>query len=337
MVYRDLFGRNAVTEFPLFVGGWVGVDLFFVLSGFLIGGQLWKEYATTGSLGYKTFFIKRSLRIWPLYFFVAITFLIIRGVLNPEWQYSDLYFLSNYLPEGAVQGSWSLATEEQFYLLLPLLILGLAFFKVSSKTGRYLAGAMVLVSPLIRYLVWQRYFNMEAPNVAQELEHIYFPFHTHMDGLFIGVLLANLYEDKISWNQNGNKIGLLLVFGAFVTLILRLKFRILFSYTFLALFFGAALWWSLRARSALARAISFPLFPLIARLSFGIYLIHFQLLHSLTPVIVPHLWFLTPSAQFTVTLVTIYAMTTFAAAITYFYIEVPALKFRDSYLAGRES
>src|SRR5262245_22092605 len=55
-------------KFPLFLFGWAGVDLFFVLSGYLIGGQLWRELSRDGSIRIGDFLLRRGMRIWPLYF-----------------------------------------------------------------------------------------------------------------------------------------------------------------------------------------------------------------------------------------------------------------------------
>ena len=68
--WDETFAPNRYTSFPLTVNGWMGVDLFFVLSGFFIGSQLWKELVRTGTISLGGFMVRRTLRIWPLYFFV---------------------------------------------------------------------------------------------------------------------------------------------------------------------------------------------------------------------------------------------------------------------------
>lgn len=113
----------SVSKFPLIHWGWSGVDLFFVLSGFLIGKQLWKELARTGQIRIKDFLLRRGLRIWPLYFsFIALLWVEVlcfgrsaKGLLG------DTLFLSNYLPH-QIGGGWSLSTEEQFYVLAPVCV-----------------------------------------------------------------------------------------------------------------------------------------------------------------------------------------------------------------------
>src|SRR3954469_3361806 len=106
-----------VTRFPLFYFGWTGVDLFFVLSGLLIGRQVWKEIQKTGRVSVGRFLIRRGFRIWPLYY-CALIYLSI--VARTSWQ--DWTFLSNYWQTGYPRG-WSLSTEEQFYIIVPVLLL----------------------------------------------------------------------------------------------------------------------------------------------------------------------------------------------------------------------
>src|SRR5688572_7958162 len=117
--------------------GWIGVDLFFVLSGFLITGIL---YDAKGSPHYfRNFYIRRTLRIFPLYYGALILFLVIfpllwpnhgglRSMQNDGWWYwtylSNVKIAMDGWPQfGAIGHFWSLAVEEQFYLLWPLLVL----------------------------------------------------------------------------------------------------------------------------------------------------------------------------------------------------------------------
>jgi peptidoglycan/LPS O-acetylase OafA/YrhL len=112
--------------------GWTGVDLFFVLSGYLIGGQLLARIARHQSISYGEFYIKRSMRILPAYLVVLALYFLIpafreRSELPPLWRF--LTFTQNYgldlTREGAFSHAWSLCIEEQFYLGLPLFILAL--------------------------------------------------------------------------------------------------------------------------------------------------------------------------------------------------------------------
>ena len=110
--------------------GFLGVDFFFVLSGFLITTLLLREAASTGSFSLRDFYLRRIIRIFPVYFFVVgvVSFQVI--VISGQQEYAQyvpyyLLFLSNYLvgdiPTLGI--TWSLAVEEQFYVVWPLLLL----------------------------------------------------------------------------------------------------------------------------------------------------------------------------------------------------------------------
>ena len=101
--------------------GWSGVDLFFVLSGFLIGGTLINEIEATKDLSLKRFWAKRAFKILPSYFFLLSALTILGAVkIPPDEVYIHILFLQNYLDPATFGPTWSLAVEEHFYLFLPL-------------------------------------------------------------------------------------------------------------------------------------------------------------------------------------------------------------------------
>jgi peptidoglycan/LPS O-acetylase OafA/YrhL len=184
--------------------GWLGVQLFFVLSGFLITGILWKEKSKEGSLGFKfrNFWIRRSLRIFPLYF----GYLIILGVcylLVKFPSYYPLYapYLFTYtfnfirtIPEW--QGNplfthlWSLCVEEQFYIVYPFLI-----FLLPRKVIPVVLMTVIFLAPLIRYLLGAWYALRGAqPEVMSDA--VYWNTLSHLDAFFMGGLIPVLSLDK---------------------------------------------------------------------------------------------------------------------------------------------
>jgi peptidoglycan/LPS O-acetylase OafA/YrhL len=116
---------------PLAAVGWVGVDLFFVLSGFLIGSQLLKPYLTGSSPSLRDFYTRRAFRILPAYLVVLALYYMVplwREANGPyaAWQYLSFtwnMFLVQYPNGRAFSHVWSLCVEEHFYLILPLLLL----------------------------------------------------------------------------------------------------------------------------------------------------------------------------------------------------------------------
>jgi len=164
--------------------GWSGVDLFFVLSGFLITGILYDT--KTRKHYFKNFYARRTLRIFPLYYVAAITVVLLAvitgygllGGSNPLWVF---LYAGNF--QMAVEGGgstldhfWSLAIEEQFYLIWPFVVMSLS-------RGRLMvvAAAMVVTAPVIRALM---VFN-DVPDLA-----VYVLTPARMDGLAMGALIA---------------------------------------------------------------------------------------------------------------------------------------------------
>src|SRR5262245_57275931 len=108
--------------------GWIGVDLFFVLSGFLIGGLLFEEAKKTGDICLRRFWVRRAFKILPPYFvFLAVVALLwlFDGQPSVFDCWPNLLHAQNYLgtADFSVWHTWSLAVEEHFYLLLPLVLL----------------------------------------------------------------------------------------------------------------------------------------------------------------------------------------------------------------------
>src|SRR5215471_15214410 len=109
--------------------GWIGVDLFFVLSGYLIGGQLLAELGRNKGLNLGRFYARRALRIMPAYFVILSIYFLLPswreypGMAQPLWKF--LLSVQNVALHGgtAFSHAWSLAVEDQFYLALPLLLL----------------------------------------------------------------------------------------------------------------------------------------------------------------------------------------------------------------------
>src|SRR5687767_1067051 len=103
-------------------GGWIGVDLFFVLSGFLVSGLLFKEYQRTGMVDIGRFLIRRGFKIYPP-FYVLLLVLVVVGWDVLTWRriLIDVFFVQNYFSPSVTWATWSLAIEEHFYLMLACL------------------------------------------------------------------------------------------------------------------------------------------------------------------------------------------------------------------------
>jgi peptidoglycan/LPS O-acetylase OafA/YrhL len=185
--------------------GWAGVDLFFVLSGFLIAGILLDNRESPKY--YKVFYARRALRILPLYCVWLLSFFVLSALLHPIQgtprydnfgmilhPLSYLTFTQNIEVAGTgsvgaqwMGPSWSLAVEEQFYLLLPLIVR-------NTRRGALVRGAVVaiLLAPFLRYIAFHT-LTAIAPN---------FLLPCRMDALAWGVLLAiAARRPAIKWLQ----------------------------------------------------------------------------------------------------------------------------------------
>ena len=120
-------------------GGWVGVDIFFVLSGYLVGGLLFQEHQARGCLDWKRFLVRRGLKIYPAFYVwlaVAVAIAASRGHRPSQAQFfGELLFLQNYLGN-LRHHTWSLAVEEHFYLGLTFLLASLARFARSAPFSK---------------------------------------------------------------------------------------------------------------------------------------------------------------------------------------------------------
>jgi peptidoglycan/LPS O-acetylase OafA/YrhL len=236
--------RYLATSFNRF--GWTGVDLFFVLSGFLIGGQLWKELKANGTVDVRRFILRRGFRIWPLYYSLTAFLLAERlflGIKHPGlYLWIDATFLDNYFPDHhQIDGGWSLSLEEQFYLLIPIALMVGAKF-VSPRSLFRLAMFWLFALPIIRHFVLLASSNPAAT------DSIYHPFHTHSDGLAIGLLISWITTWKPEPLRNWRWVDPALVAVFFVGFGLWDSVSLTFLYSIVALTYGALTLLLLRVR-----------------------------------------------------------------------------------------
>lgn len=181
--------------------GWIGVDLFFVLSGFLVSGLLFKEYQKFGSINPKLFLIRRAFKIYPIFYLTIIIYVIPRILLHKldltKLLY-DLVFIQNYaLGWGYLYtASWSLAVEEHFYFGLALLlwfIFNKKLIKMESNPNRFTSFELLITTILLTVLGLRFVSNIYFPE--EEVRHITMT-HLRIDSLFFGVLIAYWYYFK---------------------------------------------------------------------------------------------------------------------------------------------
>lgn len=175
-------------------GGWVGVDLFFVLSGFLISGLLFREHQKHGHLSVKNFLTRRGFKIYPPFFVfifatVAERFISKGDILTDRFIY-EVVFLQNY-GGGLWDHTWSLAVEEHFYLLLPLVLM--LSLKTSSSHEKPFAIIPALFIGIAVITLGLRLYTMASVTPYRHMTHLY-PTHLRIDSLFCGVALGYFYH-----------------------------------------------------------------------------------------------------------------------------------------------
>jgi peptidoglycan/LPS O-acetylase OafA/YrhL len=174
--------------------GWAGVDLFFVLSGYLIGDQLLSSIAQRKYFSLKAFYIRRLLRTLPNYYVVLALFFLFPLALSgketaPIWQFLTFTQNLDMRPGATFSHSWSLCVEEQFYLLLPIAVLLTSYIKKSIALGWLVLCAAIGVAVVVRGMVW---FNcgQNALTGSDFFQYIYYSSFTRFDELLLGVALA---------------------------------------------------------------------------------------------------------------------------------------------------
>ena len=267
--------------------GWLGVDLFFVLSGFLITEILLNTAGQPNFL--RNFFCKRALRIFPLYYTCLILALLVLPALfkrDPAFQYYTenqgwlWLFLQNWLyifkqPEGNgfLNHFWSLAVEEQFYLLWPFIILAL---RQPKRLLAFLLFILLMVF-VLRLYVW-----------LQSIESLpYYNLNTfsRIDGICIGSILAliqNINSSYISRNMKWIVLGFaaLNFLFDFVNLTYGFSFPFLamVGYTTFAMLFGLLVHEGTKGELRWIKTVfSYPVLRFFGRISFGLYIFHWPI------------------------------------------------------------
>jgi peptidoglycan/LPS O-acetylase OafA/YrhL len=201
MYHFTVFGELPESILPVTYFGWMGVDLFFVLSGFLIGQQLFRGYLPAHPAGRQLsivqFYQRRAWRILPTYCAVLALYVCVPAwreypVLAPLWKF--LTFTMNFgfsFQQRAFSHAWSLCVEEHFYLLLPLLT---AWFMRKPGLRNTVAAILCIALSGILLRAW---LITHFPDDVWP--RIYYPTYTRLDGLLVGVTLALVSTFRPAW------------------------------------------------------------------------------------------------------------------------------------------
>ncbi len=199
--------------------GWMGVDIFFVLSGFLIGRQVLAPLARGERLSFGAFYARRAWRILPAFAVVLVIYLAFPDWrespgMAPWWQFAtfSMNLLVDYDTQRAFSHAWSLCVEEHFYLVFP----ALAWCLTRRPSAAVVVGLcvfVVLAGIAWRGGVWLYDYKLDPPR-NWFVEDIYYPTWTRLDGLLMGVVLATVAVYRPQWWQRmGERGNAFLVLG----------------------------------------------------------------------------------------------------------------------------
>jgi peptidoglycan/LPS O-acetylase OafA/YrhL len=196
--------------------GWMGVDLFFVLSGYLIASQLLRKYSAGGRPGLWEFYRNRLYRVMPAFFVVLGLYLVVPAfreseTIAPAWQYATFTFnlLTDHPAGKNFSHVWSLCVEEHFYLFFPLIVWA-AMRRPSLRRGVGLVVAFVLLGVAVRGWVL---FHLLLPLADQDgfgaafMRTMYYPTYSRLDGLLAGVSLAMVKTFRPAWWAQIARLG----------------------------------------------------------------------------------------------------------------------------------
>jgi len=301
------FGMVFMDHYLQMPWGWAGVDVFFVLSGFLITGILFDTREDAHRV--RNFYLRRTLRIFPLYYGVIILVALLYPVFHWRWSWHWLiwpFYIANFaciagdyskrpslevLNDGSLWSMkhpnnglifghfWSLCVEEQFYLIWPWIV----FWIKDRKKLLWFCGTFVLMAPLLRIVSghW-----MPSYMLAQETLYRVTPFR--IDSLLLGGLIALVYRGKsVGTLTLAARVAFVAMSGAFLLwLVLKPGARygtihyvypnweFTWGLVFIDLFSAAILILSLTPESWTSKVLAFRPLRWLGRISYGAYVFH---------------------------------------------------------------
>jgi peptidoglycan/LPS O-acetylase OafA/YrhL len=312
---------------PGFRGGWIGVDIFFVLSGFLITTVLLQEYDRNGSISFAEFYKRRSLRLAPALFLMSALFILYAAVAMPNFSarlretLEAILYATNwseafkFKTAKYVGHTWSLGIEEDFYLVWPAILLALIFL-LAKKPRWYLAAAVASLALLVA--LWRAGLSLEGARPPR----LYNGFDTRSDSVFIGCALAFVVSRVgFLW-----PIGLAGLLAMFIFPKWNSPFMFMGGYTILALSAALLVAGAARPDTWCSRVLSFAPLVVIGQISYGLYLFHYPIYTMVSEQIGRSPWYLNTIGL---------SLSVALALLSYYYLERPCMALRHKELSLR--
>lgn len=324
--------------------GWAGVDIFFVLSGFLIGCQVLRPLQHGETLSFTGFHARRAWRILPAFVVVLALYLVFPMLreapgLATWWQFAtfSLNLLVDYGHDQAFSHAWSLCVEEHFYLFFPLLAWWLAR-RPSTLKFAAVCISVIALGIMLRRGVWLHDAALDPPR-NWFVEDIYYPTWMRLDGLLMGVMLASLriYRAPL-WERLQRHAGIVLIAGTAVSALALWLFRDrtgllanalgwpVLSFGFGLLVFAAA------GRHSLIARLAVPGAGWLAGISYSLYLSHKIAFHLVQTTLASSL-----RGHSLLAFVTYALAALLLGATLHYLVERPCLKLRERRLQRAES
>lgn len=341
-----------------------GVDVFFVMSGFLISGILLRQVTKDGQMNLKNFYLRRYLRLTPAYYFTLTLYWLLNGP-NSEWIWANYLYISNFIDYGqqAAGWTWSLAIEEQFYFIYPLLLIVILKY---AKSPGYVMLWLFVISLLVRFgIVMSDDLIRVSPGSRMYTDQVYFNhfftvlydnLHSRFGALLIGCLAAyNLHFHKEKLNEFANSpagivttvVGLLLIvffmaFPVFSPVYDKYQSFHIFYYIFnrnlFSLGIGIIIIAMLLQQHVIANTLraffSLSFWYPFATLSYSLYLIHLVVMSLVIPALInltvmmptDYPWSMGETLLYGFVLSAI--LSTAIASLMYLFIEKPVMNLR---------
>jgi len=316
--------NNPLARADAFIGhriGWMGVDLFFVLSGFLVGGLLIQEITRTGEIQTGRFLLRRMLKIWPPYYFYILFQIILQRHSLQSFVWQNVLNIQNYAGT-SLSHTWSLAVEEHFYLLLPFFLIGVYR---SEFLRKHLESCLIAICAVVLFIR-----TVTFPTAGPE--RLQWETHARLDSLLFGVLLSHILyvsRERFHLLLQKTKVLTLLSISVFaIALFAPLAgsaYLATFGYTVNYLGFGALMLLIYGYRGSLLNTRFYRVVAWIGRYSYGIYLWHLSvrepLAHLAGRLPASIAWFVLLAAEYSAAIVLGVLLTKL--------VEFPALRLRD--------
>lgn len=328
--------------------GWMGVDLFFVLSGYLIANQLLAGLVARRKLSLKAFYVRRALRTLPVFWVVLalyFAFPSIMGGNTPPALWRFVSFTQNWQlqPGTAFSHAWSLCIEEQFYLVLPLILLAGARFGTSRTQAWLVLAGLIITGIVSRTLLWQAYSQGSANHTDYfYYANIYYATLCRADEFLPGVAIALIKHLHPAFWQKLIQRGQRNLFAGVVAITLVMWgmhqsyyvanhgygfWMTTFGYSLGAMAFGLLVIAALSPSSWLAR-VRIPGAYTLAIWSYSFYLIHKPVAHIVQQLLKPM------GVPGSLLLVVVTLACLLATWLLHHWIEQPAMRWRDRHLPG---